>query len=102
VFDDAGRCVGRLDVCWPDAGLWVELDGRGVHDRPQALLYDRHRQNDLASRLQWLPLRFTWDDVTRRPRHTTRLTEAAYRRRAEWQGLAAFVTIPTPIRAGYH
>jgi len=83
VHDEDGRTVGRLDLCWPEVGLWVELDGRIWHDRPQALLYDRHRQNDLATRLQWLPLRFTWDDVMKRPGSTARLTELAYQRRVQ-------------------
>jgi hypothetical protein len=81
VFDEGGRCVGRLDVCWPEVGLWVELDGRATHTRAPALLADRHRQNQLADRLQWLPLRFTWDDVVSRPRQTARFTEQAYARR---------------------
>ena len=81
VFDEGGRCVGRLDVCWPEVGLWVELDGRATHTRAPALLSDRHRQNQLADRLQWLPLRFTWDDVVSRPRRTARFTEQAYARR---------------------
>ncbi|MHB8671294.1 MAG: hypothetical protein ACYDAD_12200 [Acidimicrobiales bacterium] len=80
------RCLGRLDLCWPEVGLWVELDGRKWHDRPQALLYDRHRQNELASHLQWVPLRFTWEDVTERPTGTARFTETAYRRRAAATG----------------
>ena len=82
VLDSRGRCLGRLDVCWPDVGLWVELDGRGSHDRPAALLSDRHRQNELANLLQWLPLRFTWDDVVERPGATASFTANAYERRA--------------------
>jgi hypothetical protein len=82
VVDERGQCVGRLDVCWPEVGLWVELDGRATHDQPGALLSDRHRQNQLADRLQWLPLRFTWDDVVTRPRQTAHFTEQAYLRRS--------------------
>jgi len=90
VFDDVGRCVGRLDVCWPEVGLWVELDGRATHTQGPALLSDRHRQNQLADRLQWLPLRFTWEDVVARPRQTARFTEHAYaRRRVQAEGTVA-------------
>ena len=88
VINERGICIGRLDLCWPEVGLWVELDGRASHDRPKALLYDRHRQNEVAVRLQWLPIRFTWDDVTGRPRATARFTEDSYRRRAAWLGHA--------------
>jgi hypothetical protein len=89
VFNEHDRCIGRLDLCWPDAGLWVELDGRATHDLPEALLNDRRRQNELASRLQWIPLRFTWDDVTRRPESTVSLTEDTYHRRVDWLATAS-------------
>jgi len=46
------------------------------------LLSDRHRQNELANLLQWLPLRFTWDDVVERPGATASFTANAYERRA--------------------
>jgi len=87
VRDAAGRCLWRLDVCWPEARLWVELDGRGTHAQPAAVLSDRHRQNELAVRLQWAPLRFTWDDVTVRGAETVCLTESAYKRGLGWEGL---------------
>jgi very-short-patch-repair endonuclease len=86
VCDAAGRCLWRLDVCWPEARLWVELDGRGTHTQPAALLSDRHRQNELAVRLHWTPLRFTWDDVTVRAPATVSLTEWAYRSGLGWEG----------------
>lgn len=81
VFDDGGRFLGRLDLCWPEAKLWVELDSRAWHDRPEALFRDRHRQNDLVTELQWLPIRFTWADVVHHPRHTTSQTERVCQRR---------------------
>jgi very-short-patch-repair endonuclease len=81
VVDDRGICLGRLDLCWPDAGLWVELDGRAYHEQPKALLHDRRRQNELAIRLQWQPLRFTWEDVVHHPNATARTTWLAYQRR---------------------
>jgi hypothetical protein len=42
--------------------------------------------NDLAVRLQSVPLRFTWDDVTERSGRTASVTEAAYRRCMGWEG----------------
>jgi hypothetical protein len=82
VFNDAGTYLGRLDVCWPEVGLWVECDGRAVHDRPDALLRDRRRQNELATFLQFQPLRFTWEDVVVHPVIARRATEDAYHARA--------------------
>jgi hypothetical protein len=80
-FDELGRFLGRLDLCWPEARLWVELDGREWHDRPDALFRDRRRQNDIVAALHWLPLRFTWRDVVGRPAETAAKTETVYHRR---------------------
>lgn len=67
VDDGTGRQVARVDLAWllPDGGaLLVEIDGRDVHDLPEAVLKDRDRQNRLAGRRS-LVLRFTgreaWD-----------------------------------------
>jgi hypothetical protein len=88
VVDNNRHVLGRLDLCWPQAKLWVELDGRTWHDRPDALFRDRHRQNDVVAELQWLPLRFTWVDVVHHPSDTASQTELAYRRRMAlaWRG----------------
>jgi len=81
VINDCGRVLGRLDLCWPEARMWVELDGRAWHDRPEALFRDRGRQNDVVAELGWLPLRFTWPDVLGQPGRTAAKTEAVYRSR---------------------
>lgn len=74
-----GRVIARLDLAWPEVGLFVELDGVASHDRVEALLYDRHRQNEIVTSLGWRPLRFTWSDVVHRPRTTAREVERAHR-----------------------
>ena len=51
---------------WPSRRLAVEADGRETHDKPEALYQDRVRQNNLVL-AGWTVLRFTWDDVHRRP-----------------------------------
>ena len=79
VRTEDGICLARLDVCWPEAELWVELDGRATHTQPRALLADRHRQNETVTRLHWHPLHFTWDDVVEYPKKTVQVTEDAYR-----------------------
>jgi very-short-patch-repair endonuclease len=81
VVNELGRVLGRLDLCWPEAKLWVELDGSVWHDQPDALFRDRERQNDVVAELAWLPLRFTWRDVLGRPAETAAKTEATYWRR---------------------
>jgi hypothetical protein len=79
ICDSAGRCMFNLDFVWPDVGLWVEMDGRESHGLPKAVFADRHRQNDLITRLPWRLLRFTWDDVMEQQARTLRTTDAAYR-----------------------
>jgi very-short-patch-repair endonuclease len=58
--------IGRVDAVWRDALLVVELDGRRWHDGRLALERDRARDNRLMAQ-GWRVLRFTWDDLARRP-----------------------------------
>jgi very-short-patch-repair endonuclease len=66
VFTRDGVYYARLDLAWPSCLLAVEADGRETHDKPAALYQDRVRQNNLML-AGWTVLRFTWDDVYRRP-----------------------------------
>jgi very-short-patch-repair endonuclease len=56
----------RLDYAWPAARLAVEVDGYGHHSDLEAFRHDRRRQNDLVL-AGWTVLRFSHDDVLRRP-----------------------------------
>jgi very-short-patch-repair endonuclease len=56
----------RIDFTWPGRRLAVELDGLGFHDGRLRQQHDRTRQNRVVI-AGWRILRFTWDDVTRRP-----------------------------------
>jgi hypothetical protein len=58
--------IGRVDAVYREARLVVELDGRRWHDGRIALERDRMRDNRLMAQ-GWRVLRFTWDDVVRRP-----------------------------------
>jgi len=62
----AGRFVARVDAALPECRLAVEVDGYEHHSSPEAFQHDRTRQNRLVA-LGWTVLRFTWDDVVRRP-----------------------------------
>lgn len=65
----AGYEVGpyRMDFAYPQLRLGIELDGYAFHFGKRVWQHDLERQNYLL-RLGWRLLRFTWDDVTRRPR----------------------------------
>lgn len=62
----AGRFVARVDAAFPQLKLAIEVDGYEHHSAPDAFQRDRTRQNRLVT-LGWTVLRFTWDDVVRRP-----------------------------------
>lgn len=56
----------RFDVAWPDHGVAIEWDSRRWHGALDRMANDRER--DRAAAINgWVVLRFTWDDVTRRP-----------------------------------
>lgn len=75
-----GEIIARLDLAWPEIGLFVELDG-GTHEELAALRRDRQRQNDIVRILGWRPLRFTWTDVVHRQAATGRVTLMAFSNR---------------------
>jgi very-short-patch-repair endonuclease len=66
----------RVDAAWPDVKLAVEVDGFESHGTRSAFQRDLDRQNVLVLR-GWTVLRFTWNDVVRRPAHVARQLAAA-------------------------
>jgi hypothetical protein len=56
----------RLDRCWPEVKLAVELDGAAHHTSPEDRRKDLARDRELAA-LGWVVLRFTYADVLRDP-----------------------------------
>ena len=62
--------VGRVDFAWVDRKVIVEADGRRYHAGLEAFERDR-RRDQLATAAGWRPLRFTWRQVVREPRHVT-------------------------------
>lgn len=59
--------VGIVDLAWPEHRLIVELDGRRWHSTAEAMERDRRRDRD-ANAHGWKVLRFSWEEVTERPR----------------------------------
>jgi very-short-patch-repair endonuclease len=55
-----------VDFAYPDRRLAVETDGYASHSARSDWQHDRWRDNTLVT-MQWQVLRFTWDDVSRRP-----------------------------------
>ena len=64
-----GAFVARVDLCWPDLGLFLELDGQHHENQP---VHDAARQTAVIAATGWLVGRFTWREVTRSPKATAR------------------------------
>ena len=64
VLDAHGCFVARVDLALPELRLALEHDGQAVHDRPDAFVADRRRQNALVA-AGWTVLRFTAADLRR-------------------------------------
>jgi hypothetical protein len=71
----------RLDLAWPQLGLFIELDGQHHKDQP---VYDARRETAVVAATGWLCGRFTWTEVVHLPNATARrlagLAEQARRR----------------------
>lgn len=75
----SGRFIARIDFAYPALKLAIEVDGFIAHSSPDAFQHDRERQNRLVA-LGWTVLRFTWDDVVKRPAEVARAIAAAIAR----------------------
>jgi very-short-patch-repair endonuclease len=81
VFNEDGRFVARVDLAWPELGIFIELDGQHHEGQP---VHDANRETAVVAATGWLCGRFTWTEVFRTPRTTARrlsaLVEQARRR----------------------
>lgn len=67
---------GRVDLAYRDERVVVEGDSQRWHGTPEAFQLDRTRDN-LAQISGWIILRFTWDDITKRPAYVVATIERA-------------------------
>lgn len=56
-----GQVVARVDLAWPDARVYLELDSERHHGSWTARRRDLARQNRLTA-AGWAPVRHTWAD----------------------------------------
>jgi very-short-patch-repair endonuclease len=63
------RFVARVDLCWPELGVFLELDGRGHDGQP---VYDAVRQTAVVGAKGWLCIRATWRQVVNNPKPAAR------------------------------
>ena len=52
VYDEHGEFVARVDLCWPELGLFIELDGQHHPGQP---VYDARRETAVVAATGWLP-----------------------------------------------
>jgi very-short-patch-repair endonuclease len=76
VFDRWGDFVARVDLAWPELGIFIELDGQHHEDQP---VYDASRETAVVAATGWLCGRFTWDECTTRRMHTARRLDGIVR-----------------------
>lgn len=57
----------RFDLAYPQAKLAIELDGRRWHSTADRFQADRERDREALAH-GWVVVRFTWQDLTGRPR----------------------------------
>lgn len=66
----------EIDFAYPDLSIAIEADGREFHTGREAMQSDLTRQNQIVLG-RWRVLRFTWEDVTRRPKHVAAVIRRA-------------------------
>lgn len=66
----------RLDFAYPGLMIAIEVDGYGPRSTRRRFQSDLDRQNFLVGR-GWTVLRFTWNDVVRRPSYVARQIDDA-------------------------
>lgn len=71
IYDHHGL-VGYGDIVFRQARLVVEIDGWAYHTDRERFQRDRTRQNRLIA-AGWTVLRFTWEDLIRRPTEVVRM-----------------------------
>ncbi len=59
--------VAEVDLCCPQLGLFIELDGQQHLGQP---VYDARRETAVVAATGWLVGRFTWYEVVHVPRQT--------------------------------
>lgn len=74
-----GRRIARVDLAWPEHKLIVEIDGHGSHATRRQRQADAERDARLGL-AGWTVVRFTYEDVTERPRYVIEMIRRHLRR----------------------
>lgn len=85
IYGPDGTVLAVLDAAFVRERVAVEVDGLAFHSGPDEFQYDRIRQNWLQTDEDWCVLRFTWDDLTKRPGYVVRTVQAQLEKRRRTQ-----------------
>lgn len=94
---DGARAVGRVDFGFPDAGVFVEVDGRVKYtslrregESPEdVVLREKRRQDRICALTGWECIRITWADLARPAQTAAMIRRALERGRRRMAALAA-------------
>ena len=73
IFAEDGTLVARVDFAWPDAGVFVEFDGRMKYHRhrrqgetlEEYLMREKAREHEICQLTGWTCIRVSWADLSR-------------------------------------
>jgi len=90
ILDEHGQEVARVDLAWPELGLFLEFDGKVKYQRPlkegespsEVVVREKQREDMIRRLTGWSCIRIVWADL-----HTPARTAA--RIRAMFQSAAA-------------
>ncbi len=71
VYDERGRLVARVDLAWPEHGVFLEFDGREKYFKyrrdnetlDQFILREKRREEIVCAITGWTCIRVTWADL---------------------------------------
>lgn len=66
-----GRLLGRLDLAWPELGVWIEFDGKEKYVKylkpgesvVDAVVREKKREDAIRRVTGWVCIRITWADL---------------------------------------
>ena len=81
------KVKGRVDFAYIKLKIIIEVDGMRFHGMPEPFQQDRNRDN-VAQLAGWIVLRFTWEDITKRPDYVVETVRQAITKRSKDNNLA--------------
>jgi hypothetical protein len=81
IRDRSGRVLYRVDLAWPDLGLFLEFDGRVKYQRhlrpgesiTDAVLREKRREEHICELTGWRCIRIVWADLYQPERTAARI-----------------------------